>query len=221
MGKLVYGVGVNDADYAVTTKVSGKEIRCAYYSTWTSMLSRGYYGKLKTRWPTYQDVSVCEEWHTFSTFKTWMEQQPWEGMQLDKDVLIPRNKVYRPEACVFVPGRVNNLLTSSGAIRGEYPVGVCYLKRGADMVNEYKKPYRARVKNGAGKHKYLGCFLTPEEAHKAWQLAKADVIEETVEWWHTDEAVKHSFHAGAAEALIARAARLREDAMNGVETTEL
>lgn len=221
MGKLVCGVGVNDADYAVTTKVSGKRITCAYYGVWTNMLERGYSDGYKAHAPTYRDVSVCEEWHTFSTFKTWMEQQPWEGMQLDKDILISGNKVYKPEACVFVPGRVNSLLLSGGAMRGEYPVGVCYLQRRRGMVNELKKPYRARVSNGAGENKSLGMFRTPEEAHQAWQYAKADMIEETILWWRTDEAVKHSFHAGAAEALLARVARLREDAMNGVETIEL
>ena len=46
--RLVYGVGISDADYFVTRKENGKTVwRCPYYRTWTHMLERAYSDKLK------------------------------------------------------------------------------------------------------------------------------------------------------------------------------
>jgi len=101
--KLVYGVGINDADY-VTQKwetisyVNGKQKQnlvweCHYYRTWCGMLMRCYSAKHQERNPTYKGCSVSEEWLRFSNFKSWMERQDFEGMQLDKDLLFEGNKV--------------------------------------------------------------------------------------------------------------------------------
>ena len=128
MGKLVYGVGVNDADYVVSINetvgyVDGKRKEklvwiCPFYRTWKGMLGRGYSEKLKLKYPSYKDVTVCEEWHLFSTFRAWMDQQDWEGLQLDKDLLVKGNKIYSPETCLFVSGQVNNFVLERGASRG-------------------------------------------------------------------------------------------------------
>src|SRR3989304_2975681 len=136
---LVYGVGINDADYPVhehepLIDADGKKKwtvtwRCPFYRVWTGMLERGYSGKYKLKNPTYKDVIVCKEWHLFSTFRAWMVEQPWEEMELDKDVLLHGNKVYCPEACVFVCHRVNTFLIGCGAARGEFKVGVNWHKR--------------------------------------------------------------------------------------------
>ena len=81
--RLVAGVGINDADYTLSITeslgyVDGKRKqkliwRCKFYATWKSMIERGYSNKVKERSPTYEDVSVCEEWLTFSKFKAWLE----------------------------------------------------------------------------------------------------------------------------------------------------
>ena len=108
--RLVYGVGINDADYVVQKfetigYVSGKKKqkrvwRCPYYRVWTHMLERCYDVKRQERQPTYKDCSVSTEWLTFSVFKSWMEKQDFEGKQLDKDLLIEGNKIYSAETCV-------------------------------------------------------------------------------------------------------------------------
>lgn len=128
--KLVRGVGINNADYAVQRFetigcVGGKRKRkkvwvCPYYRAWENMLSRCYSAKYQERQPAYIGCTVSEEWLTFSNFKAWMEKQEWEGKQLSKDLLFEGNKVYSAENCVFVTRAVNNPTTDSKASRGEW-----------------------------------------------------------------------------------------------------
>ena len=87
------------------------------------MLDRAYSDKYKQRQPTYRDVTVCEEWHSFMRFRAWMVEQDWEGKELDKDILFQGNKVYSPDTCVFVDKAVNLFLTDCAASRGEWPLG--------------------------------------------------------------------------------------------------
>ena len=169
MTKLVYGFGTNDADYVVNPSGHGTEGRlCPFYSVWAGMLERAYSAKCKVKNPTYLDVTVCEEWHRFSVFKAWMEQQDWEGKQLDKDILIVGNKVYGPETCCFVDKSVNSFLTDSKSSRGEWPIGVSYHKM--------HRKFQARCRNpSAGKSHTLGYYSTPSEAHLAWAKYKLEL----------------------------------------------
>jgi hypothetical protein len=152
----VQGVGINDANYLVQkfTTVGGKNKliwRCPFYSCWKHMLKRCYddcYIKLH---PTYKGCSVCREWHLFSNFKSWMEQQDWEEKQLDKDLLVYGNKVYSPSTCVFLSQGLNKFLTKSNKARGEYPLGVWKRKPCASMINDFSKPYVAACGSGDGK----------------------------------------------------------------------
>ena len=164
MTKLVYGVGVNDADYPVQPKVNGKGIMCPFYSTWKSMLKRCYSIKYHEQRPTYKDCQVSNEWLTFMTFKKWMEVQPWEGNQIDKDILYEGNKVYSPNTCVFVSRQTNQFLTDAGSIRGEWPIGV-YFHRGR---------YEAQI-GIFGKRTQIGVYDYPEEAHQAYRVAKYEL----------------------------------------------
>ena len=178
--RLIYGVGINDADYVVwikeeAPKVNGKRNRktvwvCPFYSRWTHMLKRCFSNKFKTECPTYKNVTCCEEWLTFSNFKSWMEQQDWIGKHLDKDLLVYKNKVYSPETCVFIDQRLNTFLIKSNKTRGDYPLGVSY-RTDPKMVNPLKHPYRAAICNRS-KNVNLGYYLTPMSAHRAWQKAK-------------------------------------------------
>ena len=173
--KLVFGVGINDADYKVTIreeapKVNGKRKqkiiwKCPFYYRWCAVLDRCFNPISLTKQPTYIGCSVCEEWLTFSNFKSWMEQQEWEGKDLDKDLLVYKNKIYSPETCVFIPEEINSFLTKRQNHRGNYPLGV------RDHYRD--KKFYARISDSiTGKMTHLGSFITPEEAHKAWQKAK-------------------------------------------------
>lgn len=103
--KLICGVGVNDADYPIT--------RCPYYRKWRDMLPRCYSEQYQNRNPSYREVNVCDTWHTFSVFKMWMEQQEWQCMVLDKDLIgsVYGIKLYSKSTCIFIPAQVNSLVS--------------------------------------------------------------------------------------------------------------
>lgn len=179
--KLVFGVGINDADY-VTQKfetigyVDGKRKQkkvwfCPFYRTWTSMLERCYSIKYQERQPTYIGCTVSKEWLTFSNFKSWMEKQDFEGKQLDKDLLFEGNKVYKAEACVFVTQMVNGFTTDRGAARGEWMIGVHWDKKAGKFKSQCCNPY-------SGEQEYLGLFTCEQEAHQAWRVRKLELAHE-------------------------------------------
>ena len=175
--KLVYGVGINDADYVVRVNETicyenGKQkLRlvwlCPFYGRWLNMLARCYSTNFKQKSPTYEGCCVCEEWLTFSNFKAWMEVQDWEGKQLDKDILVPGNKVYSPDTCVFIEKRVNVFLTESTASRGQHLIGA--------SLDKTLNKFHAYCNDGSGKKKHLGRFNTEIEAHLAWLKCKQEV----------------------------------------------
>lgn len=181
MGKngLVHGVGVNDADYVLNRRVytegyteSGnrKQIsvwKCPYYVKWVGMLERCYSPKWHKKKPSYADCSVCEEWLLFSNFKIWMSRQDWEGKQLDKDIIVERNKVYSPENCVFVGNNINGFLKDRGNDRGKYLLGVGGRSSGGLFLAMCSNPFKVSRFSG-----YIGSFFTEVEAHLAWKKQK-------------------------------------------------
>ena len=103
---MVYGVGINDAEYSVHEykKINGRRKtvwRCPYYNRWIDILKRCYSKGFHSKNPTYKGCTVSEEWLIFSNFRDWMIKQNWEGKQLDKDLLFEGNKIYNPETCVL------------------------------------------------------------------------------------------------------------------------
>ena len=167
MRKLVFGVGVNDADYVVQSRVNGVSVKCPYYRVWENMLQRAHCELFHARNPTYQDVTVCEEWLSFMVFREWMEGEDWEGKALDKDIVVSGNREYRPDRCLFVSLAVNGLLNTHANDRGAYPCGV--------VKNSGK--YRAQIRI-FGKRKHLGYFDTVNEAEQAYKKAKKRYIED-------------------------------------------
>ncbi len=180
--KLVQGVGINDSNYVTIRRLykSSEKWVCPFYAKWSEMLRRCYSLEFHQRSPTYKDCLVCDEWLTFSNFKSWMETQDWEGKHLDKDLLVLGNKLYSPETCCFVPIYVNSFLVKSNSARGAYPLGV-YLSHNNGKFQSHIKV--------AGKQKYLGYFKTPEQAHRAWQKAKSAIAFD-LSLEQTDERVK-------------------------------
>jgi len=214
--KLIYGVGINDLGYAVTKTVQGKRIwECPYYNKWLEMLRRGYSGIEKARHPTYKDTIVCEEWKTASTFKAWMLQQNWQGLDLDKDILVKGSNLYSPETTVFVPSYINTLLVTSTAIRGKWPLGVSFVK--ANSAKRLSKVFRASIRdkrNPDAIQKNLGHFETTFEAHKVWQEAKYNIFIKRLEEYGKDPQLNQK----AYDAIKLRAINLKLDIALGKET---
>lgn len=167
MGKprsLVYGIGINDADYNIKHMVNGKSATCPFYKKWCGMLERCYSKSHTLRYPTYNGCTVSNEWLTFSKFKQWMEMQDWEGNQLDKDILVSGNKIYSKETCAFVTPETNSFILSNGARRGDLPLGVTVAK----------SKYKAQISIN-GKNTVIGIYDTAKEAHSAWVDKKHDL----------------------------------------------
>lgn len=206
--KLVHGVGLNDASYVTHRyeQVDGKQKlvwACPIYQTWKRMLKRAYCKAYHAERTSYEGVSVCREWLTFSNFAAWMMQRTWEGKQLDKDILVPGNKEYGPDMCAFVSSRINSLLTNCSTQKGESLIGVYW------RAHERKFVARSR---SFGKSVWLGRFDTELEAHAAWQAFKADEIEREA-LGLDDQRI--------AQSLLARSHLLRSHRASGLPTTQL
>lgn len=163
--KLVYGWGVNDADYVVETREDGIYVRCPYYMTWRNMVKRCYSGQ----YPSYIDVEVCSEWKYFSKFKAWMITQDWEGLELDKDLLYRGNKVYSPETCIFISGRINKFIYESS--KGPYPTGVVFHRQTGKFLAKCTDLY-------VGVQRHLGLYRTADEAERSYLTYKNKLANE-------------------------------------------
>lgn len=218
--KLTYGIGNNDLPYVV--KFINKETKpwvevyyCKFYATWERMLRRAYQKGWSTRHPSYAEVSVCAEWLYSSVFADWMSGQiskeGSEVLHLDKDILLPGNKEYSPETCVFVPQFLNKSLNICEQLSGDLLKGVR-----SSTLKDGETRYSWQVKATSGKPG-KGGLTCKWEAHKEWQLARASVIEQAVEKYK----LMDCYREDVAYAVKARADKLRYDAKFGLETTRL
>lgn len=152
--RMVYGVGINDADYFVNaTRGDGTRWRCPFYKAWKNMLARCYSKAYWKQQPERRGSKVDERWHSFMAFREWMVEQDWKGNHLDKDLLVPGNKNYSPETCVFVSRQVNSYVCvpyGVDGIKGVYQTHTGSWKAVANMLD------------GSGQKAYY--FKTKEEA---------------------------------------------------------
>ena len=165
--KPIYGIGINDVDYVTSTKVNGKHVTCPFYRAWHNMMKRCYDRNCHAKQPTYKGCSVATEWHRFSAFRSWMNRQDWKGKELDKDILIPGNKVYSPDACMFVTRQINSLIHVRKS--EPWPQGV--------SIDVYADKFRAEF-TSYGKKRYIGLFHNPNKAGEAYRQAKAAHIKD-------------------------------------------
>jgi len=132
------------------------------------MLNRCYSEATQRKNPTYVGCYVCEEWLTFSNFKSWMEKQNWEGKELDKDILVKGNKVYSPETCIFIDASVNSFVSDNGVRHGNTLVGASY--------NKAARKFMVRCHNVFEKKcEYLGYFEDERMAHLVWKKRKHEL----------------------------------------------
>lgn len=173
MTKLIEGVGFNSRGEYLSAS-NGKIHKS--YGAWRAMLQRCYCPKKHLTRPTYKDCTVADEWLDYQNFAEWYYGHEYSGMgyDLDKDLLMPNNKVYNPENCCFVPPQINSLLTDRKAGRGGLPIGVCYKKKN----NRYEAGLSYRKSR-----KHLGYFDCPQEAHLVYVKAKEEYVKEmALEW---------------------------------------
>lgn len=117
---------------------------------WSNMISRCYNPKVDDA-KRYEDCFVEEEWHNFQNFAKWCEENAYiignQQMELDKDLLIKRNRTYGPNRCCVLPKEINSLIIRGTRQRKErrtginktLPIGVTYT---SDSPN---RPYHVSV----------------------------------------------------------------------------
>lgn len=166
--KMIFSFGINDADYNTQQRIGDIKLECPAYRAWTSVIRRSNSAVYKARQLTYESVSVCDEWSSFMSFRSWWCKSVVDGWHLDKDLIKIGNKEYSPENCVYVPRWLNNFTTTSLSARGSYPIGVTFRKKNSR--------YRVRCGNPiTGKFENVGEFRHADEAHLAWLERKLSI----------------------------------------------
>lgn len=104
---LVCGVGVRD----ICGSYNNKPLKS--YTVWRCMIRRCYY---KTKTKAYVGCSVCHDWLIYSNFKKWYDENIFDyhgTLELDKDILLPKNKMYGPNTCCIIPETLNLIIHKS------------------------------------------------------------------------------------------------------------
>lgn len=154
-------------------------------------MSRCYNKKIHEYKPYYAPCTVCEEWWNFSNFKVWFEEHyiPGKKMDLDKDVLIQKNKIYSPETCAFVTHYVN-VVFENGAIRnrieqnldtGKYEASALIFCKETE-VGSFDTEEEAREKLFEYKKQYIHDFAKKSKGKVADKVYRAMLA------WKVEEA---------------------------------
>lgn len=190
---LVCGVGLNDANYITIYKnANGKKIECPYYKRWLNMIHRCY----SDAFPSYKGCYVCKEWLAFSSFRRWMVDQDWNNKDLDKDLLMPGNKIYAPDRCMFVPHDINTLLNNCKSSRGDLPQGVVW--------EEAAKRFRVQCSVPWKSSRYVGVTRDLSEAVQMYRNYKSSLIREKAD----------AFGGRLKDCLIVHAHRISKGEIN-------
>ena len=166
-------------------------------------------GHVQRQRKTYEGCS--NGFSDFQQFAEWCQSQPgYKDLEengrlfhLDKDLLVPGNKVYSPDTCCFVPARVNCLLLFPSKTSSGLPRGASYHKRNQSFSASINEPGRGSIN--------LGYFSCPMGAHRMWQSKKIEMISIAA------KALDPKFHK-VAEALLRVAAQISDDLNRGKES---
>ena len=161
----IRGRGVNDAPYITTSTEHG---RCPYYAKWLNMFTRCYSKAYKSHFPTYNGCEVSEEWYSFMAFREWMEDQDWEGKQLDKDIISNNGKLYSPDNCAFVTLRTNSFILDGVGRSLDGFVGCHWVPRHNRYYVQIGNPFTGKTEN-------LGFADSKEEGHALWKIRKHEI----------------------------------------------
>lgn len=140
------------------------------------LMIRSTNAKYKSHRPTYKDVTVSENFKDFQFFAGWCNNQVGfgtAGFVLEKDLLVPNNKMYSEYNCVFVPDVINSFLTFVRQKDRGLPVGVTW----CESEGKYKS-YCAQLN---GKNKTIGRFNNPQDAYTAYCVFKRKMARELAE----------------------------------------
>lgn len=169
LNKTVYGVGcIGDTTIILDGRKKKKS-----FQIWEGMIHRCYATTEDTRIKSYEKCSVCDEWLCYANFEKWYDENYYEIdneiMCIDKDILIKDNTIYRPDACIIVPEKINHLVCRNKQNRTDLPIGVYYRK------DKVQKHFMAQLSTSDGR-KVKKCFCTAEEAFLYYKEKKEETI---------------------------------------------
>ena len=182
---LCYGVGINDVmiPYFTGTRT---------WRTWSGIIRRT--DNRDPKWLSqpgkehYADCTLDPRWYKLSVFKEWIEQwDDFENKEIDKDLLIPGNRIYGPDTCLMVRHIVNAWFKPT--IKGDLPRGVSW--NSSWKKGKSPNPYRAQITPIGGKRTALGVYATIEEASAVFEKARKEQIKVLIET-ETDSKVKNA-----------------------------
>lgn len=146
----LWGVGYTGYGKFRTSSDAGKK--------WISMIRRCYDKKWKAKKPSYDNVFVCDDWHSLQVFGAWYEDNyPKDGKSydIDKDKITKNNKIYSAEHCCFISHSENVGLTSKGGFYMNHALGGrIYIKNAKEFCRKYdiNRSNLNKVINGKHKH---------------------------------------------------------------------
>ena len=114
--------------------------------------------------------------------------------QLDKDLLFKGNKIYSPETCVFVIGKLNTFILEGTSKGHKYLTGASrHIKdaakgEGAPFIGRCSNPFD-KSKSG-GKKEFCKVFDTEIEAHNYWRECKHSLAQRYIALPCTPEKLK-------------------------------
>ena len=183
--RLVHGVGENDVMIPGFTQTRT-------WRTWSGIIRRT--DMRDPKWVSqpgkayYKDCTLDPRWFKLSVFKEWIEQwDDYENKEIDKDLLIPGNKIYGPDTCMMVRPIVNAWFKPT--VKGELPRGVCLNTNWKRKQSPY--PYKAQISPIGGKRTNLGSYATIEEAVAVFESARREQIKVLIDT-ETDPKVKNA-----------------------------
>lgn len=187
----VWGLGINDLG-VVPRDENGKVAKS--YQHWIKIFYRSYSPDHHDKFPTYVGCSVDDRWHTLSNFIEWFDARYVQGWEVDKDVLVPENKVYSPDTCLIIPAHLNTIM-SCCRVGNVHPVGIHYRKdRGKWVAQLGRKP----------KTIHLGSFDNMQDAIDSHIAAKLSYVSEILSEYNLDSispyvynTIKHFFKLDA------------------------
>ena len=173
--RLVRGVGINDMGGSRCPKKIAEKWRDVIRRTDQRDTNMQFY-------EMYKDCTLDPRWYRLSAFHDWIQEWDWEGKILDKDILVPGNKLYGPDTCMMVSPSVSSFFTT-GDSSNPYPQGVFDASK-----KSATKPYGAVCKFDR-KQMCGGFHATIEEAQETFKEMKISCLVKLIER-ETDPRVK-------------------------------
>ena len=110
-----------DGDWIKSYYIDGVQHHTRSGILWASILMRTSKKEfICSQGPTYEEC--INDFNSYNDFTNWCHTQyGYEKIDsngkfwsIDKDLILPNNKIYSNETCIFVPNKINQLLKSSG-----------------------------------------------------------------------------------------------------------